>query len=272
MVLDGHIHISQPECRSKEMLAAMLEAGVDGGVVISRRPTGHAQFVEPMSSTERLERLLEWTTDSPNICGLYWIDPLEGDALEQVSAAVEAGVQGFKVICDHFMPSDERAMPVYQEIARNNRPILFHSGILWDGKVSSLYNRPAEFEALMDVEGLKFCLAHVSWPWCDECIAVYGKFLHGYTVRPQSAEMFIDITPGTPPVYRKEVLTKLFTIGYNVQDNIIFGTDCMADTYDPAWAREWLTRDREIYDQIGLGSDVVEKINGGNLRRFLGLA
>lgn len=75
---------------------------------------------------------------------------------------------------------------------------------------SSQYNRPSEFEPLLEINGLKFSLAHISWPWCDELIAVYGKFLNAYAGNPDhSVEMFIDITPGTPPIYRQEVLTKL---------------------------------------------------------------
>lgn len=28
--------------------------------------------------------------------------------------------------------------------------------------------------------------------------------------------MFLDLTPGTPEIYRRDLLTKLFTIGYDV--------------------------------------------------------
>ena len=74
---------------------------------------------------------------------------------------------------------------------------------MWDGKPSGPYNRPVGFESLLEVQGLRFCMAHVSWPWCDELVAVYGKVLNGYTNRRDlTVEMFVDITPGTPPIYR----------------------------------------------------------------------
>ena len=63
-------------------------------------------------------------------------------------------------------------MEVFRTISQADRPILFHSGILWDGKPSGPYNHPAGFESLLEVDGLRFCLAHISWPWCDELIAV----------------------------------------------------------------------------------------------------
>ena len=99
-------------------------------------------------------------------------------------------------------------------------------------KPSSPFNRPAEFEALLAVKGLTFCLAHIGWPWCDEMIAVYGNSSTRTLKHADAGEMFIDLTPGTPPIYRKEALTKLFTVGYDIEDNVIFGTDCTADDYN----------------------------------------
>ena len=120
--------------------------------------------------------------------------------------------------------------------------------------------------------GLRFALAHIGWPWCDELIAVYGKFLNALGRNRSTVEMFVDITPGTPPIYRQRALTDLFTVGYDVADNVIFGSDCHAPGYNVQWAREWLQRDEEILTSIGLGQDVLDKVRGGNLRRFLGLS
>jgi predicted TIM-barrel fold metal-dependent hydrolase len=177
------------------------------------------------------------------------------------------------VIFDHFHPSHPAALTAFRAIAAAGRPILFHSGILWDGKPSSEYNRPACFEALLDVPGLRFTLAHIGWPWCDELIAVYGKFLNALGHRHSSAvEMFVDITPGTPPIYRRRALTDLFGSGYDVADHVIFGSDCEAPGYNAAWAQEWLRRDEEILTSLGLRQDVLDKVRGGNLLRFLGVS
>ena len=82
--------------------------------------------------------------------------------------------------------------------------------------------------------------------------------------------MFIDTTPGTPPIYRQEALTKLFTIGYKVEDNVIFGTDINTEHCAFNWAKDWIDRDRAIYDSLGLDDSAKEKIFSGNLKRFLG--
>lgn len=275
MILDCHIHIDeQAKVNKPDLDEKMKRAGVDGGILLSIAPnsfdpSGQKQF----SFEERLDNLFQWVGDSDNLYPFFWIDPIEKDALDQVNEACDRGVAGFKIICGHHYPSDERAMKVYKAIARKEKPILFHSGILWDGKPSATYNRPGEFECLLEVDGLKFALAHISWPWCDENIAVYGKFLSAYTMRPDlSVEMFIDVTPGTPPIFREDALTKLFTVGYDITNNIIFGTDCNTGDYNSQWAREWIDRDNSIYAKLGLGSDVINNVYSENLKRFLGIS
>ncbi|MFC1452124.1 amidohydrolase family protein [Verrucomicrobiota bacterium] len=271
MILDGHIHIRGGSEDPGLLARRFGEAGVEGGSIISLPPSSFRGFGEPLTNQERLDNLLSWCRAGSHLYPFYWIDPLENDAAEQVDVAVAGGVRGFKVICNRFPPGHEKAMPVYRSIARAGKPMLFHSGILWDGAPSSPFNRPAGFEALLEVDGLRFCLAHISWPWCDECLAVYGKFLNAFTRRSGlSVEMFIDVTPGTPPIYRREALTKLYTIGYDVESNVIFGSDSCANDYGTAWVREWIERDTAILGELGVSGESVELLMSGNLLRFVG--
>jgi predicted TIM-barrel fold metal-dependent hydrolase len=83
--------------------------------------------------------------------------------------------------------------------------------------------------------------------------------------------MYVDLTPGTPPIYRREALTKLFTVGYDVGQNAIFGSDCYTAGYNSPWTREWVQRDNGIYDELGLEPAVRQAVFGENLKRFLGL-
>jgi predicted TIM-barrel fold metal-dependent hydrolase len=273
MVLDGHIHIVQGAPDQAGFVQRLEAAGVDGGILISLAPPCFGEERQATAPAERLENLFAWCETHPNLHPFYWIDPIAEDALVQVEMAVERGVAGFKVICDRYYPGDERAMETYRRIARAGQPTLFHSGILWDGKPSAPYNRPGEFEALLQVEGLRFALAHISWPWCDELIAVYGKFLNAYTRRSDlSVEMFIDTTPGTPPIYRREALTKLFTVGYDVAHNVIFGSDSTPNEYNVAWVREWIDRDKRIFSELGLSEKTIGGVFAENLKRFLGIS
>lgn len=271
MILDCHMHIIEGSGDRTEFTRGLRAAGVDGGILTSRPPACFPELGKPVPTAERLDELLLWCETAANLFPFHWIDPLEEGALQQVAEAVERGVTGFKVICDRYRPGDERAMRTYRAIARAGRPILFHSGILWDGKPSSVYNRPVEFEALLEVEGLKFALAHISWPWCDELIAVYGKFLdaRGKHCDP-SVEMFVDTTPGTPVIYRREALTKLFGAGYDVGRNVMFGTDARATSYSVDWVRQWVGRDMEVLGELGLARETIEGVFAGNLQRFVG--
>lgn len=269
-MLDGHIHILNKTIDKGGLAEKFIEAGIDGGIILSLPP--QSLNFGYFGQQERLDNLFECKEAASNLYPFYWIDPTESNALDQVKLAEEYGVYGFKIICNNFYPDDKRALKVFKAIAHINKPILFHSGILWDGAVSSQYNRPAGFEALLQIDGLKFSLAHASWPWIDECIALYGKFQNAYSRRPDlSVEMFIDITPGTPPIYREELLTKLFKVGYDVQNNIIFGSDCSLDNYDSKWTKDWVIRDNEIYDKLSIDTVIKEKVFSQNLKRFLGL-
>ncbi|KKL76871.1 hypothetical protein LCGC14_2040560 [marine sediment metagenome] len=267
-MLDGHIHMRLGVEDRDEFLRRLEAGGFAGGVVISNVPSNCYGPDGPNTPMKRLDKLLAWTHGQPELFPLYWIDPMSEDALAQVATAVERGVIGFKVICMKFAIREPRAMDVFRAIAEAGKPILFHSGILWDNGDSSRYNRPGEFEPLLSIEGIRFALAHVSWPWCDECIAVFGKVL----ATSPNVNMYIDLTPGTPPIYRKEVLTKLFTVGYDVAENLIFGTDGSTDNYNAPWAREWIERDRQIYAELGLDEQTVGDVFGENLRRFLGIS
>lgn len=272
MILDGHIHIHKGPVQQERLLAQMREAGVDGGALLSLAPATFPFLGQPLTARERLDNVMEWVRGAETLFPVFWIDPLEPDALDQVALAHKRGVKAFKVICNRFFPGNPRALEVFSAIAQVDRPIFFHSGILWDGADSSRYNHPTEFEALLAIDGLKFSLAHVSWPWCDEHIAVFGKLRQAHKARPDLAlEMFVDTTPGTPVIYRQEVLTKLFTVGYQVEDHVFFGTDNNTGDYNANWAREWIERDNGIYKQLGLRPEVVAKITSGNLARFLGL-
>ncbi len=273
MILDGHIHMEEDSLNSETLLSQMKAAGVDGGTVISLSPNGFGDRTASHTHQERLERLFSVTRGQENLFPFFWIDPVAPDAAEQVQMAESMGVMGYKVICERHYPCDSRAMKIYGQIAEAGKPILFHSGILWDGKPSSHFNKPIEFEGLLDIPHLRFCLAHISWPWHDENVAVYGKFLNTYSRCPDlSVEMFVDVTPGTPPIYREEALSRLFCSEYDIENNVIFGTDCHTGRYNAKWTREWIARDDSIYEKIGIGPDVRQKIYAENLRRFLGIS
>ncbi len=277
MILDGHIHISPTGDLNgdtkQQFLKKAAQAGVSGGLVISQPPVCFHLSELSLSNEQRLRDLLNWCEEDPGLFPFYWIDPLENDARQQIDHALAARISGFKVICNYFYPSNPIALDVFRYIASHNKPILFHSGILWDGQASSQYNMPAAFEAFIEIPNLRFALAHISWPWCDEHIAVYGKFLNACGQRKEAtAEMFIDISPGTPELYRRDALSKVFQIGYDVAHNVMFGSDSFTRNYNIDWVKHWLDIDGQILADFEIKKETLDQIYGENLRRFVGIS
>ena len=274
MLIDIHVHLNLggEKVGTKEtLIKGLKEAGVDKAVLLSNRPYSFAEPGETLPpAEERLKEVMEWSAYSDALIPFFWIDPLEEDAPEQVEMAARAGIAGFKCICNRHNPCDERPMRVWEKVAEVEKPILFHSGILYSSRPCSNSNRPANFEGLFDIPNLRFALAHVSWPWHDECIAVYGYWSHRKHVGSTTSEMFIDTTPGTPAIYRDEVITKLYTVGYDIEDNLLFGSDCTSE-YRPEYTKTILARDKTPLDRNQISAEAREKYYAQNALRFLGL-
>lgn len=269
MRIDAHVHMEmmgeKPD--REEFLKRLKEAGMDGAAVFSPSPSGNEKDYR-----KRLERVIGFTKGEELLFPFFFLDPTQEDAHAQMEDALEAGVKGFKIICTHFYPSDPKVLEACRWAAEKGVPVMFHSGILYDGiNVSGKYNRPCEFEALLSVEKLRFSMAHVSWPWTDECIAVYGKF-DSYKKREPSgkaASLYLDLTPGTPFTYREGMLTHLLGNDFQVEDTMFWGSDNSVENYRPDYVKKWVEKDCEIYHRLGLSEEVVNKVYSGNYLQFL---
>lgn len=266
---DMHIHCWDKPVDPEKLLRQMGNGDIFGGVVFSYWPKEHRP--DGVDLETRMNQVLNACRDYPGrLFPVLWIHPHEPNAPQIAEEAVRRGIMGFKMICNNYYVSDPESMELVCKIRDLGKPIFFHSGILWDGGDSSKYNRPLHWESLVNIKGLRFSLGHCSWPWIDECIALYGKFLNAYS-NGMGAEMFFDTTPGTPEIYRRELLTKLYTVGYDVADNVMFGTDCGADNYNYNWTAKWLKIDGAILKELGANEEVFQKMYHDNLLRFLGL-
>jgi len=280
MRLDCHVHSSIADVGHTDILDNMKAGGFDGGSVFSQSPSRGLR--DAPSAEERIDAVLKICDGHKYLFPFFFIDPTEPDAAEQAELAGKKGILGFKIICSQHFPCDDRALPVYRKIAGLGKPILFHSGILYDGRnASGNFNRPCNFEGLLSVDGLRFALAHVSWPWTDECIAVYGKFNSARSrTSGGSGEMFIDLSPGTPRPYRKPVLDMLLFAGYNIKTNLIYGIDTSVYPYGSDYAKDILNYDESIFDEYyktggmfgrKLADDFREHLYYLNTLRFIGL-
>ena len=162
--------------------------------------------------------------DPERIFGLVWANPRAAGMVEELERGiVEKKLRGVKLIPDHWAPTDELLFPIYAKMAELDSPIQFHSGILYGFGDSSRFCRPVLYEALVNYPGLRFALAHIGWPWVDECIAVYGRFRAAAGYKADACQMWIDTCRGTPDAWREEALRK--AIPFCGMGHLMFGVD-----------------------------------------------
>lgn len=262
-----HIHTGCGEPQPEKLIDSMQSAGVYGGAIISACPEDSTAALFSLPYNERLKNVLAWTKND-RLFPVLWVSPFENDIENKIKNASLEGIRAFKIICDSFYVYSPENMRLLEAIESISLPVIFHSGILWSGTDTSRFNRPADWECLLNLESIKFSMGHCSWPWHDECIAVYGKFLNSY-LSGKSSEMFFDITPGTPKIYREDLLTKLYTVGYDTENNIMFGTDSLCTEYDSDWVRSWLELDGSIFDKLNITAEQREKVYSKNFLRFI---
>ena len=285
MMKDFHIHTyaapgTDPRCQ--EFFEAGQEAGVDGGNIISYAPAHfHTNPEKKFSWQIRLEQLLDIVSQLPGYKPIFWFDPMEKDYAAQLDACSAAGIRVIKVICSHYYPKD--VLPQLQAVADRGMNLMFHSGVIYAENCSSEYSRPLNFEALMALRGCKISLAHLSWPWCEECIALYGAFCWKRTVDPEAPELFFDLTPGTPLNRRSHYLKMLYSMPYDLIHNVLWGSDGAVGCQDArrSFAGGVIYRelDRKIFAEIAQekefpacnpdGEDMFALTTGANIERFM---
>ena len=269
-----HIHTYGELIDGAALLAEMEKAGVYGGCIFSP-PSDAYNPKTGFPFRCRLDHILAITKGyEDRLFPILWIHPYEENIIENVKIAAAEGIAGFKIICNNFYPYEDKCIELLKVIASLDLPVFFHSGILYSKGVSrSEYSRPIHFEKLEEIQGLRFSLAHCGWPWIDECLALYGRMSHNLVVAPKGTnppEMFLDTTPGAPMDRREEFLTKLYMFGQNTGDNILFGIDQCAESYQAKNTLRWIDADRQFMNKLGIRDELRKKTYNDNLMRFLG--
>lgn len=269
MAIDVHVHSSGGEDGSK-ILAAMDKVGLERVVLFGVPPhrsdwgSGDSGKDAHRKMVDELARVV--SVDPDRIIGFAWIEPSLPDALEGVDYALgEKNLHGIKMIPNHWYPADERAQSCYKKIEEYGRPLLFHTGILWGQSDTSQYCRPAFFEIMFKYPGIRFAMAHISWPWTDECLAVNGKFKFNQKGEWTS---YIDITSGAPRIWKVEALRK--ALCYLGDTHIVYGSDCHLPE-GAEFARTRLHEDKEMLQEAGASEESIERIMSANALRWLGL-
>jgi predicted TIM-barrel fold metal-dependent hydrolase len=189
------------------------------------------------------------------------VDPWRGRAaVRQARRLVsEYGVRGFKFhpSLQAFHPNDPTFHPLYETLAELGVVALFHSGqtgigagVRGGGGIRLKYANPLALDDVaVDHPDLKIIIAHPSFPWQDEALAVA-------THKPL---VHIDLSGWSPKYFPPQLVRYANTL---LADKVLFGSDFPVITPD-----RWLAD----LDTIDLRPEVRPRILKDNAARLLGL-
>jgi len=270
MAIDVHIHTRGTETGSK-ILKAMDKVGLER-VVLFAVPPHRSSDAKGSKRPHKvvLDQIAKLVKpDTERLIGFAWIEPTLPDAVEAVDYAFsEKNLVGVKMIPNHWYPADERAQACYARINDYKKPMLFHTGILWGTSDTSQHCRPAFFEIMLHYPNIRFAMAHMSWPWTDECFAVCGKFRAAGGYKVENWRAYADITSGAPRIWKVDAMRK--GLAYMGDTQFVYGSDCFR-AEDPEALRRNLDEDRDILRECGCSKETMERVFTNNALRWLGL-
>jgi uncharacterized protein len=166
------------------------------------------------------------------------VDPHKGKlAVREARELIEAGVHGFKFHpnTQAFWPNDREHYPLYETIAEAGLIALFHSGTTGigagmpgGGGVRLKYSDPMCLDDVAaDFPGLDIILAHPSFPWQDEALAV----------AVHKPNVFIDLSGWSPKYFPENLIRYTNTL---LKNKMLFGSDFPLITPD-RWLSDFET-------------------------------
>jgi predicted TIM-barrel fold metal-dependent hydrolase len=190
------------------------------------------------------------------------IDPARGKmgAREARRLIAEFGVRGFKFhpSVQGFYPNDRKAYVLYEAIAEAGLPALFHTGQTGAGAgtpggmgIRLKYSNPLYVDDVAaDFPDMPIILAHPSFPWQDEALAVA-------THKPN---VYIDLSGWSPKYFPANLVQYANTL---LKDRVLFGSDYPVITPD-----RWL----KDFAELSIKPDVRPRILKDNAVKLLHLA
>jgi uncharacterized protein len=218
----------------------------------------HATGTEPVPN----EEVAEAAAANPDVLIPFAsIDPFRGRAGVRAARRLveEHGVRGFKFhpSIQGFFPNDRMAYGLYEVIEETGAVALFHTGqtgigagVPGGGGIRLKYSNPMHVDDVAaDFPQLKIILAHPSFPWQDEALAVA-------THKPG---VHIDLSGWSPKYFPPQLVHYANSL---LQDKVLFGSDYPVLTPD-----RWLAD----FEKLPIKDSVRPKILKQNAARLLGL-
>ena len=281
-IFDTHVHTGDPRLKIAAVLKNMDLNGMERMALVAPHSMRRDWYnirrkTKPKDILPLLRSIIAREGDTCNryvadlakksrgrIVALARVDQISDDAPAMLERAVDMGCRGLKLFQFGHYPEDERCFPTYEKCQKLRVNILFHTGILGDGR-NSRFHRPANFEIMKNWPRVRCLLAHISWPWTDECIATVGMCVH--FDRKAQSQLVVDITPGAPAKWREDAVMKAYT--YLGDEAIVFGSDNRSS--GPDYGKACFDSFRAIFQKHRVPEKSQEKIFYANSMRFWGL-
>lgn len=157
-----------------------------------------------------------------------------------------------------FFPNDIRFYPIWERAQELGLVVLIHSGTTGvgagspgGGGVKLKYSQPIPYidDVAADFPELRIIMAHPSWPWQEEQLAI---LVH-------KPNVYMDLSGWSPKYFQPSLVQYANTL---IQDKVLFGSD-----YPVITPERWL-RD---FESAGFKDDVREKILISNAAGLLGI-
>ncbi len=188
------------------------------------------------------------------------VDPHRGKlAVRQARELIDQGVRGFKFHpnTQRFWPNDPEFFALYRVIAEAGLIALFHSGTTGigagmpgGGGVRLKYSNPmAVDDVAAEFPDLDIILAHPSFPWQEEALAV----------AVHKPNVYIDLS-GWSPKYFPEILVQY--INTRLRGKMLFGSD-----YPLITPERWLAD----FEKLPIRDEVRPEVIKGNAAKLLKL-
>jgi uncharacterized protein len=152
------------------------------------------------------------------------VHPMRGKAGAKIARRLleEHGIRGFKFhpSVQEFYPNDRIAYPIYEVLAEYGVPALFHTGqngvgagTKGGGGVRLKYSNPLFLDDVaVDFPDMPIIMAHPSFPWQDEALAV----------ATHKAQVYIDLSGWSPKYFPPQLVQYANTL---LKNKVLFGTD-----------------------------------------------
>jgi len=255
-IVDCHVHVTGV-VDAKAVVEAMDRNGLARMMVLSE--TERVSLGKTRRNLLATKKLFEAAPD--RMSGLAWVNPtIPGMAGLAEEAITDLGFAGLKIIPDHWYAWEERLEPFWERMNQLKAHILFHTGILYGYDDGSRFCQPLWLEKLLHYPNIHFAMAHVSWPWCEECLAVMGRFGSAAHEAGTAWQSYIDLTPGTPNHIRKLAVGN--AVDFAKPERILWGSDSTIPS-DLKYQKEYLDIYLKLFDELGLTKKQQERIFSG---------